>query len=451
MSPAQDVTWFGSFYQHDPSSQRFTCIYFTKAGNSCKCLASDTQRASELRREILDSSSKLTNTDQLEEYIRCLCDNYDCARHCDRIKDDGILIQLAERWKGEILQRRGVRSISVLTTSSPPPSLPEFRPRMTRPGPTDSVSYKIREKLIDRDVEPGSLYIFSRPSSPGYVKIGWTAVSVDGRLNAWAKCGYTPNELFRVGGVPHAQRVETLTHYELINEWRKQRPCVQCGGVEHQEWFETSRKRAEQVVGDWARFMKEAKPYVLDGFLKPEWQLYMKDHKSVTAQDALAHHIVLVAGKATPQAIADDTERIATIKEEEQAGSKSYEVEESSSTMADKFEMEKEEIKKEEEEEEDDRLVIVEEKPEPETKNSVETDQGKGQRHDSHPKENKQDTSIVFRVRGADEEKKEGGHLSPKKETEQPLVGHRKPILRERITICTGKGRRSVLSPIPTR
>jgi hypothetical protein len=104
-----------------------------------------------------------------------------------------------------------------------PPS--EFRPHIANPLPSDSICRKIAEPLEDRDFETGSLYIFDRASSPGHVKIGWTARSVQCRLKDWSKCGYIPNLLFSVDAIPHAQRVETLTHYELIKEWRRERRC----------------------------------------------------------------------------------------------------------------------------------------------------------------------------------------------------------------------------------
>ena len=157
---------------------------------------------------------------------------------------------------------------------TPPKPLSEFRVHVAEPGPTDSVSGKIRDSLKDRDFETGSVYIFDRASSPGHVKIGWTASSVRNRLKDWSKCGYSPNLLFSVSRVPHAQRVETLTHYELIKEWRRERMCKasRCR-KSHQEWFEVSRERAEQVLGYWANFMEKAEPYDSCGRLRDRWKV----------------------------------------------------------------------------------------------------------------------------------------------------------------------------------
>jgi hypothetical protein len=158
-------------------------------------------------------------------------------------------------------------------TSISQPPLSEFRPHVADPRHSDSVSRKILDPLEDRDFETGSLYIFNRASSPGHVKIGWTARSISHRLEDWSKCGYNPNLLFSVCCVPHAQRVETLTHHELIKEWRRERMCkAPWCRKSHKEWFEISEERAAQVLSDWADFMKRAEPYDSEGWLKSWWR-----------------------------------------------------------------------------------------------------------------------------------------------------------------------------------
>jgi hypothetical protein len=196
-------------------------------------------------------------------------------------------------------------NISTNSTSSisqPPRS--EFRPHVADPLPSDSVSWKILDPLEDRDFETGSLYIFDRASSPGHVKIGWTASSVSRRLEDWSKCGYYPNLLFSVHYVPHAQRAETLTHHELIKEWRRERMCkAPWCRKSHQEWFEVSKERAAQVLGDWADFMKKAEPYDSEGWLKNWWRevIEMMDGNGevVTAKKLLEHYEASLVEEAT--------------------------------------------------------------------------------------------------------------------------------------------------------
>lgn len=158
----------------------------------------------------------------------------------------------------------------------------EFHPAIKKPGPKDTVVSRFCLDLEKRDFETGSLYMFTRKHSPGFVKIGWTSKSVDNRLSIWSKCGYKPIKLFSVAGVPHAQRVETLTHYELIKEWRRERICEGCSDVRkknirHQEWFEVSSEKATQVLKSWAELFKKSNPYESNGLLKSEWRNIVND------------------------------------------------------------------------------------------------------------------------------------------------------------------------------
>ncbi|RYN92247.1 hypothetical protein AA0119_g10109 [Alternaria tenuissima] len=179
----------------------------------------------------------------------------------------------------------------------------EFTPHIHDPTPEDTVAWKICEDLNvrnpKRDLETGMVYMYSRRSSPGYVKIGWTARSVDERLAQWSECGYTPIELFRATAVPCAQRVETLTHYELIKEWRREQPCKGClknkgKSVRHQEWFEVSQERAIQILSTWVELFKKANPYELSGSLKSDWSEVVngmkKNDEAVTSRKLLEHY-----------------------------------------------------------------------------------------------------------------------------------------------------------------
>jgi len=184
----------------------------------------------------------------------------------------------------------------------------EFNPHIHDPTSEDTVAWKICEDLNvrspKRDLETGMVYMYNRRSSPGYVKIGWTARSVDERLAQWSECGYTPIELFRATGVPYAQRVETLTHYELIKEWRRERPCEGClknkgKSVRHQEWFEVSQERAIQILSTWVELFKKADPYELSGSLKSDWREVVnemkKNNEAVTSEKLLEHYEATVA------------------------------------------------------------------------------------------------------------------------------------------------------------
>jgi hypothetical protein len=185
----------------------------------------------------------------------------------------------------------------------------EFAMHVTSPGL--DASRKLLEPLLGKDFSTGSLYIFDRASSHGHVKIGYTTSSVAGRLAAWSKCGYRPQLAHEVGGVPWVKRAETLTHHELIKEWRRERRCNHARGCAraHQEWFETSREKAARVVGGWANFMKRARPYDATGRLKPRWIKFVNEldvkGEVVTAKVLLEQYeAALAESKALPKQLA---------------------------------------------------------------------------------------------------------------------------------------------------
>jgi hypothetical protein len=269
-----------------------------------------------------------------------LCNCCTFALHQDRIRNLNLLTPLAQRWQDEIqrnldqavIDLRAIPSLSVgsqlpydlrsrraeisidptsnRSTSIYQPPLSEFQPHIEKPSLGDSVCCKLLECLQageERDFETGSLYIYHRDSSPGYVKIGWTANSVWGRLESWAeKCGYRPNILFSVHEIPHAHRVETLTHYELIKNWRRERKCKKedCQ-ISHQEWFEISKEQAMLVLISWSIFMSTAKPYDAEGELKDEWKKAVAkidgNGEAVTAQMLLKLHAELSAEEKQPK------------------------------------------------------------------------------------------------------------------------------------------------------
>ncbi|CZR68410.1 uncharacterized protein PAC_18309 [Phialocephala subalpina] len=202
------------------------------------------------------------------------------------------------------------------TISRPKAPLPEFVPHINEPHlHENSVAYNLLNCLVDDeyDFRDGSLYIFDRSSSPGHVKIGWTSRTVQDRLDEWSECGYTPNLLFSVHNVPNAHRAETLTHHELVMEWRREGICkaAHCR-KSHEEWFEISQEGAEKVVDEWAEFMKRARPYDSTGELKSEWRDAVQDMtdrgEAVTARKLLDRY------EASAPQFADLTRRLEALE-----------------------------------------------------------------------------------------------------------------------------------------
>ncbi|KAF3391597.1 hypothetical protein F1880_007642 [Penicillium rolfsii] len=299
-----DISFFISFNDLDPSTQK-QCIFFTQKGARCKsnCRDQDNERAIELQHLLKATPVEDINIKILSEYAQCNCCLWKRAQHRDKIEDLQLLTPLAQRWLNEIR----AQPVLSLNKAKPPfavtqPALSEFRRHIVEPSPGDSVYQKMLTPLKKRDFETGSLYIFDRESSPGHVKIGWTAKTVSDRLADWSNCGYEPNLLFSLNDIPHAHRVETLTHYELIKEWRRERRCkAPWCGKSHQEWFEVSKELAKQTVRDWAGFVQSAKPYDLQGHLKDQWKDVIKgiyrETKEVTARRLLSRFREIVISK----------------------------------------------------------------------------------------------------------------------------------------------------------
>lgn len=240
-----------------------------------------TRRFKSSAKDLMPSS--LTQTCSL-----CSCDL--CTR---TVKTEAPSVEYPPRYK---LRNRNISRASTLSqidhVSEPLP--PKFRAHKENPRPTDTVFHQIQTqiKVNSRNAKPGEVYIFDRDSSPGHVKVGWSSVSTESRLTSWSNCGYKPNLLFKTVRIPYAQRVESLAHYELIKEWRREVNC-RCG-VSHQEWFEVAPFRARHVVEDWADWMSLAEPYDLDGYLKLTWQRVVRDMdnkgEQITGNALLKHY-----------------------------------------------------------------------------------------------------------------------------------------------------------------
>lgn len=327
MARIPDVSTFNAFNDLDPQDQN-QCIYITQRGARCKWRCSDNSQAIKLHTAIIKQSGRNVELDLLKKYILSNCCTSGRAQHRDRIEDVGLLIPLAYRWQSEIRRQDADRLepvpvVPIKHTPTFETPLSEFRPHIAQPTLTDSVSKKLQDTLVGRDFETGSLYIFDRASSAGHVKIGWTAKSVGERLENWSKCGYHPNLLFSVKNVPFAQRVETLAHYELVKEWRRERMCkAKWCQKSHSEWFEISPERAAQVLGDWVTFIKLARPYDprYSWSLNPYWRKIVKqmDEKEepITGRSLLVQHQIRELKNPVCVKIRVDSRRV--IKSEDQ-------------------------------------------------------------------------------------------------------------------------------------
>lgn len=321
------------------NDQDHRCIYYLLSkGRRCesKPNAADRAEAARLRRSFDPPAVQHVDIEILKEFARLNC----CKRsHRHKLDDIGLIDPLALRWQAELRaltitprtlatmtlhagsrpsipqqqQRYDLRSRSApqdssssvtgtTTTNAPTPG---FRPHIVRPSHT--VATVLAKPLTPRDQLSGILYLYTRASSPGFVKIGLTRDTIQARFNKWCRqCGYTPSLAASFPNVPHIYRVEQLVHFELAAYWRVEKQCQQCPR-QHKEWFEIAATEAASVAGRWAKWMTVADPYELCGTLKESWKKAILSLQAagitVTAQALLDTHNTQQRRTRTPTEI----------------------------------------------------------------------------------------------------------------------------------------------------
>lgn len=341
MAPIPEVSDFQSFEQlASPSaSEESNCIwYLTHLGRRCNNIVNkaDRTKALVLGATIQRNSSHEISLEQLKEYARLKCCNQ--ARHRLLLTDYELQEPLARRWLKELSESEPRPSEVPSTPDSPLGSdtvhepatqgqpVPRiiqtrlrsqqssqaelltqrtdfadsnsspFRPRIVPQN--QSVFSKLRDPLRPRSAT-GTIYLFTRTSSPGFVKIGYSKWPAQCRLRDWEKtCGYKPILLASFDDVPHMQKVEQLIHFELADAWRVEKRCAKCPR-RHQEWFEIDTRDAIKVAEQWVEWMKKAKPYDEDKYLTDDWIYQLRrleaDGIPVTAESLLDAHSKLLA------------------------------------------------------------------------------------------------------------------------------------------------------------
>lgn len=353
MAPLPLVSNFAEFLElHSSSaSEEQTCIwYLNKEKRRCKRDFNDVDRskAFQLRTAILSSPPHQVPLEQLKEYVRLKC----CKHHHRRaIVENGLTELLASKWQRELAHEGSLRlvgnpstpstiaettTVQELHISSPAThrtiqtrlrsrQRTEIEAIPTSTGATESRQSAFRpyessrpQSVSSKLITPltpssklGSIYLYVRASSPGYVKIGYSH-DVRSRLQEWQRsCGYKPILIAAFHDVPHMQKVESLIHHQLAEAWRKEQRCKKCFR-EHQEWFEIDADDAVKVAGQWCEWMKQAQPYGARGYLKGIWvdELDKLETRGspVTAEALLSAHARLLEleSAATEEVVEED-------------------------------------------------------------------------------------------------------------------------------------------------
>ncbi|KAH7141885.1 T5orf172 domain-containing protein [Dactylonectria macrodidyma] len=154
------------------------------------------------------------------------------------------------------------------------------------------VKHEIMRELDTKDRRSGHVYMYEVEGNKGFVKIGYTACSVEERHQKWAfDCNRVPKPLYpitssTVAAVPNACRVEALCHAELDHR----RIRIYCKGClkPHLEWFEIPSVEAIAVIKKWSKWMATG-PYQLRSGVK--WTISEEETKRAQNMDRFMREI----------------------------------------------------------------------------------------------------------------------------------------------------------------
>lgn len=242
---------------------------------------------------ILELASQLDDRESCT--LRILADIAElscCARHHrNKIWGSGLAKKLAHQWQQELQSdpsetaSESAGAVKVECEHSPrcgtadgneetekQLELVTFSPHI--PFEKDTLQSTLLLQLDPTASKIGSVYAFTYLDSAfdGMIKIGYTSRPVDHRLMEWADCGHgRPHLLKSFSNVRYPERVEFLTHFQLVEDWHAMRWC-KYHKQSHIEWFKTTVNVVSRVVQAWVSWIERANPYDRRGILKPFWR-----------------------------------------------------------------------------------------------------------------------------------------------------------------------------------
>jgi T5orf172 domain len=155
--------------------------------------------------------------------------------------------------------------LRTIVTRSQTGSLPwSFTPRRR---PAEKTMLKtLTDPISLYSSQVGVIYLYTRPSDPGYIKLGCTTRSTTVRMGEWEKsCGYKPVLLYATEPVPNVRRLESLLKKELSLQGRGRQETYckhnKYCRKNHTEWFQIDLADAQLLVNAWVNWMREASPY----------------------------------------------------------------------------------------------------------------------------------------------------------------------------------------------
>jgi len=158
-----------------------------------------------------------------------------------------------------------------------------LQPFRTRNLDRNAVSEELRAKILAplapseaRGHGLGYIYILRSQldiSTFSVLKIGFSKYHPEHRAHELASCLSGPEVVAHTPLIPHAKRIESLIHAELVAK-RKVQECGQCG-QKHREWFTISHAESREIVTRWSRWVLR-QPYH-DGKLSDAWHSYLQE------------------------------------------------------------------------------------------------------------------------------------------------------------------------------
>lgn len=150
-------------------------------------------------------------------------------------------------------------------------------------GPTDHIDDVLVSDIPSAYALTGQVYAFTWPSSPEFVKIGYTGISVPSRMSRWQQCHPGATLLHSVD-FPFPQRMERLIHLQLSPTRHQIIICTYCSGT-HFEWFRISTDVAIQTMNAWKAVTEREELYTSARELSKPWQKRIASVKDrITAQ-----------------------------------------------------------------------------------------------------------------------------------------------------------------------
>jgi hypothetical protein len=171
----------------------------------------------------------------------------------------------------------------VLNNTEKRSTVSELQPFRTSRLDAKTISEELRTKIMTplapSEVQGhglGYIYILKSEvelSTLSVLKIGFSKYHPEHRAHSLASCLSFPEVIAHTPLIPHAKRIETLIHKELVAK-RKVRKCWQCGR-DHREWFAITHAESREIAIRWSRWVLQ-QPYV-DGKLSDAWRVYLQE------------------------------------------------------------------------------------------------------------------------------------------------------------------------------